>query len=216
MARINHPFLGQISGKLGNLVIYQLNGKTVVREKPQWKKNYQPTALQRLYQQKFKLATATLRPLNKVLDIGYGEWVSATRKGFHLALSQTLKSALVETEGNVKVDYEAILISSGVVSRVQNFQKAWVGARQLSLHWESQGNQGNSKDSDLSWIVVYNPHQGVVEKFTGEAFRRSQCQTIELAPRIDLSGSYLYMSFYRLLPRNKRRFSDSVCISLVT
>ncbi|WP_332913823.1 hypothetical protein [Algoriphagus boritolerans] len=46
------------------------------------KKSYQPTALQRLYQQKFKLATAALRPLNKILDTGYGEFVSATRKDF--------------------------------------------------------------------------------------------------------------------------------------
>lgn len=216
MARLNHPFLGQISGKLGNLVIYQLNGKTVVREKPQWKKSYQPTALQRLYQQKFKLATTALRPLNKVLDTGYGEFVSPTRKGFHLALSQTLKSAINEAQGNVSVNYESILISSGFVSPVLNLQNEWIGARKLRLYWESQGNQGNSKDSDLSWIVVYNPDQGIAEEFTGEAFRRSQSQIIELAQRIELSGSYLYMSFYRLLPRNKRRFSDSVCIPLGT
>lgn len=216
MARLNHPFLGQISGKLGNLVIYQLNGKTIVREKPQWKKSYQPTALQRLYQQKFKLATATLRPLNKLLNTGYGEFVTPTRKGYHLALSQTLTSAINETQGSVSVNFESILISSGVVSPVLNLQTEWIGARQLKLHWESQGNKGNSKDSDLSWIVVYNPDQGIAEEFTGEAFRRSQSQTIELAPRIDLSGSYLYFSFYRLLPRNKRRFSDSVCIPLVT
>lgn len=216
MARLNHPFLGQISGKLGNLVIYQLNGKTVVREKPQWKKSYQPTALQRLYQQKFKLATAALRPLNKVLDTGYGEFVSATRKGFHLALSQTLKSAINENQGNVSVNYESILVSSGFVTPVLKLQTEWIGARQLRLYWESQGNQGNSRESDLSWIVVYNPDQGIAEEFTGEAFRRSQSQIIELAQRIELSGSYLYMSFYRLLPRNKRRFSDSVCIPLGT
>jgi hypothetical protein len=216
MARLNHPFLGQLSGKLGNLVIYQLNGKTVVREKPQWKKSYQATALQRLYQQKFKLATAALRPLLKVLDTGYGEYVTSTRKGFHLALSQTLKSAMLETQGTVGVNYESILISSGVVSPVLHLQTSWVGTRELSLHWESQGNQGNAKDSDLSWIVVYNPDQGIVEEFSGGAFRRTQSQTIELAQRIDLAGSYLFMSFYRLLPRNKRRFSDSVCIRLGT
>lgn len=216
MARLNHPFLGQISGKLGNLVIYQLNGKTVVREKPQWKKSYQPTDLQRLYQQKFKLATAALRPLNKVLDSGYGEFVTPTKKGFHLALSQTLKSGMHESQGAVSVEYEFILLSSGVVSPVLNLQTEWIGARQLLLLWESQGNQGNAKDSDLSWIVVYNPDQGIAEEFTGEAFRKSQSQTLELAPRIDLAGSYLYISFYRLLPRNKKRFSDSFCIRLGT
>jgi hypothetical protein len=61
MARLNHPFLGLISGKLGNQVIFQLNGKMVVFENPLWKKNYQATALQRLYWQKFKLETVALR-----------------------------------------------------------------------------------------------------------------------------------------------------------
>lgn len=214
MARLNHPFLGQLSGKLGNLVIYQLNGKTVVREKPQWKKTYRATALQRLYQQKFKVATAALRPLHKVLDTGYGEFVGPTRKGFHLALSQTLKSAMLENQGTVSVNYESLMISSGHVSPVQHLQTAWAGTRELSLQWKSQGNQENAKESDLSWIVVYNPDQGVAEEFEGGAFRRTQSQTLTLSPRLNLEGTYLYMSFYRLLPRNKRRFSDSVCIPL--
>ncbi|WP_026969377.1 DUF6266 family protein [Algoriphagus terrigena] len=216
MAQLNHPFIGRISGKLGNLVIYQLNGKTVVREKPQWKKSYQATALQRLYQQKFKLATAALRPLLKVLDTGYGEYVTSTRKGFHLALSQTLKFAMLETQGTVSVNYESMLISSGFVSPVLNLQTAWVGTRELSLHWESQGNQGNARDSDLSWIVLYNPDQGIVEEFTGGAFRRTQSQILTLSPRLNLEGTYLYLSFYRQLTGNKRRFSDSVCIALET
>ena len=216
MARLNHSFLGQISGKLGNLVIYQLHGKTVVREKPQWKKSYQPTALQRLYQQKFKLASAALRPLNKVLDTGFGEFVSPTKKGFHLALSQTLNSAMHESQGAFSVQYESILLSSGILSPVLNLQPAWSGTRELSLHWESQGNQGNSRDSDLSWIVLYNPYQQITEEWKGGAFRRNQSQTLTIPPRLNLEGAYLYMSFYRHSGKNKRRFSDSVCMPLVT
>ncbi|WP_332913828.1 DUF6266 family protein [Algoriphagus boritolerans] len=116
----------------------------------------------------------------------------------------------------MSVNYESILISSGVVSPVEQLQIKWLGARQPSLHWESHGNQGNSRESDLSWIVVYNPDQGIAEEFIGEAFRRSQYQTLTLSPRLNLEGTYLYISFYRVLPRNKRRFSDSVCIRLGT
>ncbi|WP_111670194.1 DUF6266 family protein [Algoriphagus litoralis] len=137
-----------------------------------------------------------------------------TKKGFHLALSQKLKSAMLEIQGTVTVQYESILLSSGLVSPVHNLQPEWIGARQLKLNWESQGNQGNSRESDFSWIVIYNPEEGIAEEVMGEAFRKSQSHILELAPRINLSGSYLYMSFYRQLPRNKRRFSDSVCIPI--
>lgn len=216
MARLTHPFLGQISGKLGNLVIYQLNGKTVVREKPQRKKSYRPSALQRLYQQKFKLATEALRPLNQVLDTGYGEFVSPTKKGFHLALSQTLKFAMYENQSVHSVQYESILISSGFVSPVLNLQVIRTGARELSLQWESQRNLGNSKDSDLSWIVLYNPDQKIAEELMGAAFRRNQFQSLTIPSRLNLAGTYLYLSFYRQLSKKKRRFSDSVCIPLMT
>ncbi len=214
MAFLNHPFLGRISGKLGNLVLYQLNGHTIVRERPQRKKDYQPTALQALYQQKFKKANDILRPLSKQLDIGYGELTTATRKGFHLALSQTLKSAMIQTDEGPKVNIEAILISTGFIAPVQSLQAERLEGQKLRLHWTSQGNEGNARESDQSWIVLYQPDQGIVEEFSKPAFRGSQTHLIEPSSRVDLSGAFLFLSFYRDLPRGKRRFSDSVCINL--
>lgn len=216
MAILNHPFLGRISGKLGNLVIYQLNGTTIVREKPQWKKSYQPSALQLLYQQKFKKATEALRPLGKLLDLGYGELITPTRKGIHLALSQTLKSAMVETEEESRVNFEAVLISTGFVSPFENYRLEWLDERKIQLHWDFLGNYGNTRDTDQTWIVLYNPDQGIVEEYQESVFRRSQAQEVLLSPRIDLSGAFMYLSFYRKLRNEKLRFSNSVCVNLGT
>lgn len=214
MAILNHPFLGRISGKLGNLVIYQLNGTTIVREKPQWKKSYQPSALQLLYQQKFKKATEALRPLGKLLDLGYGEFITPTRKGIHLALSQTLKSAMVETEEEPRVNFEAVLISTGFVSPFENYRLEWLDERKIQLHWDFLGNYGNTRDTDQTWIVLYNPDQGIAEEYQESVFRRSQAQEVLLSPRIDLSGAFMYLSFYRKLRNEKLRFSNSVCVNL--
>lgn len=216
MAILNHPFLGRISGKLGNLVIYQLNGTTIVREKPQWKKSYQPSALQLLYQQKFKKATEALRPLGKLLDLGYGEFITPTRKGIHLALSQTLKSAMVETEEEPRVNFEAVLISTGFVSPFENYRLEWLDEHKIQLHWDFLGNYGNTRDTDQTWIVLYNPDQGIAEEYQESVFRRSQAQEVLLSPRIDLSGAFMYLSFYRKLRNEKLRFSNSVCVNLGT
>lgn len=216
MAILNHPFLGRISGKLGNLVIYQLNGTTIVREKPQWKKSYQPSALQLLYQQKFKKATEALRPLGKLLDLGYGEFITPTRKGIHLALSQTLKSAMVETEEEPRVNFEAVLISTGFVSPFENYRLEWLDERKIQLHWDFLGNYGNTRDTDQTWIVLYNPDQGIAEEYQESVFRRSQVQEVLLSPRLDLSGAFMYLSFYRKLRNEKLRFSNSVCVNLGT
>lgn len=214
MAILNHSVLGKISGKLGNLVIYQLNGKTVVREKPRWKKSYQASSLQRLHQKKFRVATDALRPLGKVLDKGYGEWVTSTRKGFHFALSQTLRQAMIEQQEVFMVNFESVLISSGFVAPAKNPNFQVIGDQNLRITWETQGGLDNSKDSDLSWVVVYYPDLGLLDEFDGAAFRKSQVQEIEISQKIDLHESYLFISFYRKQPKLKRQFSNSVCLKI--
>ncbi|WP_191321963.1 hypothetical protein [Algoriphagus aquimarinus] len=50
MGIIHSSLLGTINGSMGNLVFYQLNGKTVVRQKPGPRKK--PASERQLYQQK--------------------------------------------------------------------------------------------------------------------------------------------------------------------
>lgn len=186
----------------------------MIREKPHWKKAYQASNLQVLYQRKFRVATDALRPLRKVLDMGYGESVTSTRKGFHIALSQTLRQAMTEQDGTVNINFESVLVSSGFVAPVCNPALEQTGDKSLKISWDSHVGQDNSKDSDLSWLVLYYPVLGLVEEFDGLAFRKSQHQEITLSQRIDLHESYLFISFYRTWPKEKRQFSDSVCIQV--
>jgi len=215
MATLKNPLLSQISGKLGNLVIYQVNGKTVVRERPQWKTAYKATELQQLHQQKFKEADRILRPLKQMLDFGFGEFVHGNRKGIHLAMSHAMKWAFDGENGSVEIKPESLLVSSGAVATAANLLVERTGGQKVLLQWESQGNFGASRDSDLSWVIVYNPREGLVEEINGRAFRRTQTQELEVSPRINLSGSLVFMSFYRKLAKEAVRFSDSVCVQLV-
>lgn len=214
MATLKNPLLSQLSGKLGNLVIYQLNGKTIVREKPKWKTPYKATEHQKMHQRKFKEVYSKLRPLKILLDFGFSEFIEGNKKGIHLAMSHALKQACYFEGEQVKIDYKSLLLSSGQVAGVNKLGTEKLGNNTLRLSWESQENYEPSKESDLTWILVYNPAQGFVEEFKGKAFRRTQVQELEISPRIDFSGLFIYVSFYRIISKNRFKFSDSVCFPL--
>lgn len=214
MATLKHPLLSQLSGKLGNLVIYQLNGKTVLREKPKWKTTYKATPHQKMHQLKFKEVYKILRPLKILLDFGFSEFIGGNRKGIHLAMSHAMKQACYLEGEQVKINFNSLLLSSGPIEGVDQLAVEKPGNKILRLTWESQGNYEPSRESDLTWIVVYNPSQGLVEEFKGKAYRRTQVQEVEVSPRIDFNGLFIYVSFYRNFPKNRVKFSDSVCFQL--
>ncbi|RIW12179.1 hypothetical protein D0X99_19680 [Algoriphagus lacus] len=214
MATLKHPLLSQLSGKLGNLVIYQLNGKTVLREKPKWKTAYKATPHQKMHQLKFKEVYKILRPLKILLDFGFSEFIGGNRKGIHLAMSHAMKQACYLEGEQVKINFNSLLLSSGPIEGVDQLAVEKPGNKILRLTWESQGNYEPSRESDLTWIVVYNPSQGLVEEFKGKAYRRTQVQEVEVSPRIDFNGLFIYVSFYRNFPKNRVKFSDSVCFQL--
>jgi hypothetical protein len=214
MATLKHPLLSQLSGKLGNLVIYQTNGKTVIREKPKWKTAYKATPHQKMHQEKFKEVYRVLMPLKILLNFGFSEFIAGNKKGIHQAMSHAIKHACFVEGKEVKINFSSLLLSSGSVAGVSQLYCEKLGNKTLRLTWESQGNHEPSRETDLTWIVVYNPFQGFAEEYKGKAFRRTQLQEIEISPRIDFSGLFIYVSFYRNFPKNRYKFSESVCIQL--
>ncbi|HMI05205.1 MAG TPA: DUF6266 family protein [Pedobacter sp.] len=74
MARGDNGSFGNFKGKIGNLVRYQLKGKTVVRKIGQNKK---PSTLPQLrVRQKMKVVTNFLSPILEFINLGFGFVVS--------------------------------------------------------------------------------------------------------------------------------------------
>jgi hypothetical protein len=108
MGKIENFVLGSFSGRLGNLVIYQLKGKTVVRKRPGKKENFKSSPLQRYYQDCFVLAQRFLLPIEDQLNIGFGQFSIGGKRGIHMAMSWAIKNAMQNENGTAVLIPEKI------------------------------------------------------------------------------------------------------------
>ena len=144
-------------GKIGNLVFYTLNGKKVVRTRPggTHKNKTHPSKLQLLQREKLKTINQFLKPLKQVLDFGYQEFLTQSKKGVHLAYSE-LNHKGYNHDRNPKIDPAFLKISKGSLLEPQNafFERVYSGIR---IHWSNNSDEGKSRPSDEAFIVLYQP-----------------------------------------------------------
>ena len=89
MAFTEEGMLGKLAGSLGDLVIYQMNGKIVVRAKP-GKRTKPATGRQKETQENFARVMNILRPLKPYVKVGFNDLADG-RFVFHKANSVNLK-----------------------------------------------------------------------------------------------------------------------------
>lgn len=75
MAKANNGIFGNLSGRIGNVVGYIVNGEQYFRARP-GKRNGKPTTIQQAYQEKFAMAAKIVRPFKQL----FRETYTDTRK----------------------------------------------------------------------------------------------------------------------------------------
>lgn len=130
---INGPF----SGKVGNIVGYELNGQAIIRSLPDFNKK-KPSPLTVINRNRMKAVSKFLKPIKKVVQLGYRNIapVGSRVGAFQTAQSHLFKTALdYDTQTIPYVNPEKALIFRGdlaspvVVSMVKTNEE-------LQLEWE--------------------------------------------------------------------------------
>ncbi|MFC3416774.1 DUF6266 family protein [Algoriphagus hitonicola] len=159
-------------GKIGNLVFYSMNGKTVVRTRPSGthRNKTHPSPLQLLQREKLKTINRFLKPLKRVLDFGYQEYLTQSKKGIHLAYAE-LNHKGYHHDREPRIDPAFLKISKGNLLEPQNptLEKTDSGFR---ISWDASSAEGKSMPSDETFIVLYQPEQGKYI-WVEQKFRRS-------------------------------------------
>lgn len=196
MAIGKSPLLENLSGKIGNLIIYQMNGKTVIRQKPDPGKKRKLSPLQLYYQRSFRVCQEFLRPLKRELDFGYQEFFDLGKRGFQLAMSWALKNAL-ENQGNDPVlNPEKIKISRGDLTGGEGASVVRNSETQLQFNWVNNSWSGSARETDRVFLVAYHRESEKVISKTEGSFRESGSDVLEL-PWIDplIGEVHVYMAF---------------------
>ena len=145
-----------VSGKMGNLVVYERDGKTVLRSRP-IKTKKKPSAKQVYTRKAFKKANAFLTPIRSELEFGFSGLSDDKSKRFGKALSLAIKQAILPVDGEPNLHPERVKISSGDVLEPADAAAKWEASNRLVLTWRPNSFEGMAKDGDEIFYVALDP-----------------------------------------------------------
>ena len=126
---------GPVSGKVGNVVFYQVGNQTRARSLPyQPKKKRKPTPRQELQRAKFKLMQDWLRPMKPLLRIGFRQ-ADSPRSGHNAAMSYNINHAVIDNDGVFAVNPEMFKFAQGSLPAPHNPAVRLKG-NELHFTWE--------------------------------------------------------------------------------
>ncbi|TDQ19564.1 hypothetical protein DFQ04_1387 [Algoriphagus boseongensis] len=212
MGKIESSFLKLISGRVGDMVIYNLNGKTIVRKR-QGQRIAPLSELQRYHQEVFRLANAFFIPLKEELNFTYSAFEIGSKKGFHQAIGELIKQSVIHGE-KPSVDHIKATISSGPLIGAREAKAMRINASQLLIEWSPNAWEGSARDGDLSYFLGYDFSRKRYFSIRNGAFRKEGKFLLEIPwDQLDPESFWLYMAFYRK-ERGKLSFSNSQYLGL--
>jgi hypothetical protein len=214
MARLSNSPLGKISGKLGNLIIYERNGKMCVRSRPE--KISVPASKKQIYQRKaLGIASSFLKPLRRELEFGFSSVEGENSKRYGKAMASAIKNAILSEQGEPKIYPEKILTSSGDLLKPTEVQVFWEGSSSLRITWRPNSFEGNGLEADVIFYVAYDPVSKRKWSVKRGSYRKSGSMTVQFPWSDSLAGKfYHYLSFYRKR-KSRIEFSESICLGIL-
>ncbi|MBU1367894.1 MAG: hypothetical protein KJ578_00270 [Bacteroidetes bacterium] len=181
MAGSGDAFMGRLSGRIGNLVVYQMVGKTVVRIRPAYR-NKKATGKLKASQDDFKEVVAVLSKCRNLLLMGFAAQ-AVNRSAWNAALSANLKNYR-ETENKNLANW--LQLCKDVRDEASDWQLAQTQDGQLRLSWKQLPPQmSRLNDKLIVFIVPENSeNQALIE--ISSAQRRHEHAVVEVdIARID-------------------------------
>tara|TARA_R110002020_G_scaffold421577_1_gene630667 strand:+ start:7106 stop:7726 length:621 start_codon:yes stop_codon:yes gene_type:complete len=205
--------LGRISGSMGNLVFYQLNGKTVVRQKPGPRKK--PSTERQLYQQKaFSIGQKFVTPLRHALNFTMNNKGTSFESGTTRTLSWVIKNAILPEEKIPVLWPERVKISKGWLVGLEEGIAVREGDS-IRISWRPNAWQGSGRDEDRLFVIAYAPGSKRVHTLYEGNYRKAGTQLLELPwSEYEIGLVYIYAAFYSQ-EGFVREFSDSICLGKV-
>ena len=214
MATLSDSSVIQPQGKVGGFTFYKLNGKIIMRSLPRapHKNGTNPTPLQQVYQNRLAEVNDYLRPLSRVLDFGYQNFLDQ-KTGVNWAHTN------VSTKGynhkaNPRINPAFLQISRGSLLGAED-PLAVRTADGISISWKNNSIEGNASEGDIVMILLNQPEL-TKHHWIKEAGRRRDLQALVPLDAENLEKEWeVYMTFYRPLSKKKLLISDSIYLGRV-
>jgi hypothetical protein len=214
MARMNNGILGGISGSLGNLIFYKLNGKTVVRQKPGPRK-YVPSEPQVFQQKSFAAGQKFLTPLRTILNQIHKHKRSNSVNGMNVTLSWVLKNAIENQNGTPVVIPEKIFLHRGYLVHLDNLMMQRPEDKKIQITWSVHFSTDFWREHEQFQVIAYVPDQKLVFWQKEGNFRKSGQQLIQLPWSQPHIGQVLIFGGFFNVEKNRGEYSDIIYLGKV-
>ncbi len=207
MASTVDPLFGHLRGRIGNVVVYRMNGKMVVRSRPSVKRK-PATGKLKQSQDVFRTVMAKMSSVRMLVNFGF-DAVAVNRPAFHAAVSENLNRYRSVPD---KDQRHWLLLSHG--SRAQ--ATGWacgLSGNYLQLSWGENQASGAAHDSDRLVVFLVQKHGQEALMLPFVARRSDRQAMIELPDTYRNGGCDCFAAFYTHEAAPKKHasvISDSV------
>ena len=154
MAQIKTGILGNVSGKVGNVVGGTWKGINYLRTVAA-SVNNPNTELQANQRLKFGTVVKFLQPVTEFIRVGYkGQAVKMT--AFNAAFSYNFHNALTGDFPDFAINYSKAMVARGNLAGALNPACTSSEASKVILSWEMNTNGGQASETDTAIFVVFN------------------------------------------------------------
>lgn len=193
------------SGKLGNTVSYELNGKMVTRGIGENKKKR--SKLQLAVMQKTKRVSEFLNPLMSFITVGFEiEGKKAKAHPQNPAFVYNWKNATIGKYPKIRIDFEKALLTKGELP-VSSGIGIMLVEEGVKFSWDSETDPEGGHWSDQVMMLAYFPDSNIAKFSTAGVNRYVGKDVLPLVLEKKSAPMELYISF---ISNDRKRISNSM------
>lgn len=154
MAQLKTGILGNVSGKVGNVVGGTWKGINYLRTIAA-SVNNPNTELQVSQRLKFSTVVRFQQPITEFIRVGYkGQAVKMT--AFNAAFSYNFHNALKGKYPDYSIDYPQAMVSRGNMAGAMNPKSISSETAKVALSWDAPSGSGQGSETDTAMYVIFN------------------------------------------------------------
>jgi hypothetical protein len=193
MGKANNGILGAVSGKVGNLIFYVLNGMPCVRTVGT--RTAALTEGERLNTSKMAVLMNLFKYMKPFLKLGFSTHLSHGHHNYHnAATSYNRKNAVFVINGRAEIAFEHLRLTSGNAMEAQRPAVELIG-NNLEFNWSYDEIESWSAGSDQVMLMAWFPDDSFAIYETAGAKRRSLTETLQIPQSYLEKRMELYISF---------------------
>ena len=190
MANTVDPLFGHLRGRIGNVVVYRMNGKMVVRSRPSVKRK-PATGKLKQSQEACGAVMAKMSAVRMLVNFGF-DAVAVNRPAFHAAVSENLNRYRPVPD---KDQRHWLLLSRGTRAQAAGWSCALSG-NHLQVSWGANQATGAAHDSDRLVVFLVQPHGKEALMLPFVARRSDRQASVTLPAAFSSSHCDCFAAFY--------------------